>query len=355
MEPTTIILPLAGLISGIILGFIARRNFFCTLSSLEQHWYANNSNGVKTWALSAVVAVILTQLSIFGGLIDTSTILYLTPNFSWLSAIVGGLAFGFGMALIGTCGYGALVRLGGGSLKSLMAILVLGIAALSTQRGILAFARTEVFNEFQIDFSFAGNQSIPSILSALSGYDLKLITIAAILAPALYWIFKDKTFRHNRTAIFTGSVVGTIITIGWLVTTKLSQESFDPIQIESASFVAPISDTILQFGVVTGAGPDYGVGMVIGTVLGSVIAARTANNVRWEACDDARELSRHIAGATLMGFGGVLALGCTIGQGVSAASLLAISVPITMASIILGARMGLAWLLEGSTLAPFRN
>ena len=96
-------------------------------------------------------------------------------------------------------------------------------------------------------------------------------------------------------------------------------------------------------------------GMVVGTILGAAIAANSADDVRWEACDDARELSRHIAGAAMMGFGGVLALGCTIGQGVSAASLLAVSVPVSMLSIIFGARLGLAWLLEGSIVSAFRR
>lgn len=354
MEPTTILLPLAGLASGTALGFIARKNFFCTLSSLEQYWYANDSTGVRTWVLATAVAIIMTQTSIFIGFFDPTQSIYLTPNFGWLGAIIGGLSFGFGMAMIGTCGYGALVRLGGGSLKSLMAILVLGIAALSTQRGLLAIGRTEIIDNAQIDLSFAGDQSITSLMSSIFGIDLSLATTIAIVALMLFWIFKNQSYRRNSKGITTGVVVGSIISFGWWITSYLSAESFDPIQVESASFVAPISDTIMQFGVVTGAGPDYGVGMVIGVILGSAIAAKISNNVHWEACDDARELKRHITGAMLMGFGGVLALGCTIGQGVSAASLLSISVPISMGSIVLGARFGLAYLLEGSFSAGFR-
>lgn len=354
MDTTAIILPLAGLISGTVLGFIARKNFFCTLSSLEQHWYAGNSNGVRTWVLSATVAIILTQASILFGFFDPTQSIYLTPNFGWLGAVIGGLCFGFGMALIGTCGYGALVRLGGGSLKSLMAVLILGLAALSTQRGLLAIGRTQVIDQAQIDFSFAGDQSITTLASTFAGTNLTIPIILIILAGLFYWIFKDKTYRANNTGIVTGVIVGSIVSFGWWITSYLSSESFDPIQVESTSFVAPISDTIMQFGVVTGAGPDYGVGMVLGVILGSAIAARIANDVRWEACDDARELRRHITGAVLMGFGGVLALGCTIGQGVSAASLLAVSVPISMGSILIGARLGLAYLLEGSITAGFR-
>lgn len=354
MELSVFGLPLAGLISGTVLGFVARKNFFCTLSSLEQHWYAGNSSGVRTWALAVVVAIVLTQFSVFAGVFDPKLSIYLTPNFGWLGAIIGGLCFGFGMALVGTCGYGALVRLGGGSLKSLMAVLVLGLAALSTQRGVLAISRTEIFDRAQIDFSFAGDQSITSVLSSLVGADISIPVIAVIVAALLFWIFRERAYRSNRSGMFTGLIVGSVISAGWWITSYFSRQSFEPVQVESASFVAPISDTIMQFGVVTGLGPDYGVGMIVGVVLGSAIAARIADSVHWEACDDARELSRHIIGASLMGFGGVLALGCTIGQGISAASLLAVSVPLSMGSIIIGARMGLAWLLEGSVTAPFR-
>ena len=354
MEATTYLLPFTGLVSGLVLGFVARKNFFCTLSSLEQYWYANNSTGVRTWALAATIAIIFTQTAVYFEYFEPTESFYLTPNFGWLGAIFGGLAFGLGMALVGTCGYGALVRLGGGSLKSLMAVLVLALTALSAQRGLLAYGRTEINTLGQLDFSDAGDQSIPTLVSHFVGTDITLPVTALIVALLLVWIFRDREYRTDPKAIFTGTVVGGVVSTGWIATSYFSEESFDPIQVESASFVAPISDTLLQFGIVTGAGPDYGVGMVIGVIVGSAIAAMLSDNVRWEACDDARELSRHILGAALMGFGGVLALGCTIGQGVSAASLLAVSVPVTMGSILIGAKIGLAWLVEGSAMSAFR-
>lgn len=354
MEITSFLLPLAGLISGIILGYIARRNFFCTLSSLEQHWYAGNSNGIRTWALAALCAMVMTQTLVFSGIFEPSDSFYLTPQFGWISAIIGGLCFGFGMAMIGTCGYGALVRLGGGSLKSLMAVLVIGLTALSTQRGLLAYGREGINQNTQIDLSFAGDQSLTSIASTLVGTDISFVVIAMIAIISGIWIFKDKQFRQYRAGHVSAGIIGLVIASGWIITSLISDASFDPVQIESASFVAPISDTIMQFGVVTGIGPDYGVGMVLGTIAGSAIAAKQADDIRWEACDDARELSRHIIGAAMMGFGGVLALGCTIGQGVSAASLLAVSVPVTMTSIVIGSKMGLSYLLEGSLFSALK-
>ena len=98
-----------------------------------------------------------------------------------------------------------------------------------------------------------------------------------------------------------------------------------------------------------------GVGLVLGGVAGSAACAFRQHDVRWEACDDARELGRHLAGGALMGIGGVFAMGCTIGQGVTAVSALAISAPVVLASIFVGARMGLAYLIEGSPLEAFRS
>ncbi len=355
MENSIFLLPLSGLLVGILLGYVARRNFFCTLSSLEQHWYAGNSNGLRTWVLAATIAAASTQILVGAGQIDLSDSFYLTPNFGWLGAIVGGFAFGLGMAFVGTCGFGALVRLGGGSLKSLMAVLILGLAALSAQRGFLALGRTGFFDNFQIDLNFAGTQSIPDVVSHLTSENAYLPVVIILILVPLIWIFKDRKYRQDTKSIITGVIMGCLVTLGWVVTSYFATHSFDPIQIESASFVAPVGDTILQFAAFTGSTPDYGIGVVIGTIIGSAIAARSADNVRWEACDDARELSRHILGAALMGAGGVLALGCTIGQGISAASLLAISVPVTMLSIGVGARMGLSYLLEGSFFSALKN
>ncbi len=355
MDNASLLVVLSGLSGGLVLGFVARRNFFCTLSALEQHWYAGNSDGLRTWALAAVFATLFTQILVAVGLFEPTDSFYLTPYFGLPAAVIGGICFGFGMALIGTCGFGALVRVGGGSLKSLIAILVLGLVALSTQRGILALGRIGVFDRISLDLTFAGSQSLPDLASAYAGRDLSLpVTVLAIAVPAA-WILSNRDFRQNRKAVATSCIIGLVIAFGWLSTSILGAHGFVPVQIESASFVTPVADTILQFAVFTGAMPDYGVGMVLGTIIGAALAAKQADDIRWEACDDAAELSRHIIGAALMGFGGVLALGCTVGQGISAASLLAVSVPVTVISIGFGARMGLAWLLEGSALAPFRG
>jgi hypothetical protein len=134
------------------------------------------------------------------------------------------------------------------------------------------------------------------------------------------------------------------------MTSSFRQSSFDPVQLEAGSFVLPPGELLFQLIAVVGTTPDYGVGMVVGVVIGAFLTAKVRNDIRWEACDDAHELGRHLGGAFLMGTGGVFAMGCTIGQGVSAMSVMAISAPIVFASILLGARLGLSYLLEGSLL-----
>lgn len=348
-------LPLAGLAAGFTMGFAARRHHFCTMSALERHWYAGDSHGLRTWVLAAAVALVLSQALAFADLADLEASFYLSPDFGWTGAIIGGLAFGFGMALVGTCGFGALVRTGGGSLRSVVVLVMLGLSALAAQRGLIAQGRVHIVDNLALDLSFAGDQSIGSLLSALAGVDLRL-PVAALVALALFWwVFRDRAYRGQTGRIVTGTAIGGAIAFGWVATTLAYRHSFDPVQIEAGSFVVPVADTILQFVAYTGVLPDYGVGLVMGVVIGAAACAFNRRDVRWEACDDARELGRHLIGGFLMGTGGVFAMGCTIGQGVTAVSALALSAPIVMVSIAIGARMGLAYLIEGSAFAAFRS
>lgn len=347
-------LAFAGLGAGILLGFVARANHFCTMSALERMWYADDSRGVRTWMLAAATAMIATQSLQALGMVDTQSSFYIHSSFAWVGAIAGGLAFGIGMALVGTCSFGALVRLGGGSLRSLIVLIVLGLAAMSAQKGLVAQARVALSDNHAIDLSEMGGQSIGALASWWSGHDLTL-TIALVAGLAmLCWIFSERRYRSHTGSILTGLTIGLIITFGWWATTYASEHSFEVVQIEAGSFVVPVADTILHAITFTGVVPDYGVGLVLGVIGGAAACAAWKRDVRWEACDDARELGRHIAGGALMGFGGVFAMGCTIGQGVTGVSALAISAPLVLASIFLGAKLGLAYLIEGSPLGAFR-
>jgi hypothetical protein len=341
-------LPLAGLLIGTIMGLVARWNHFCTLSALERYWYGADADGLRTWVLAGAVALLSTQTLIALGVIDLRESFYLDASFLLPGAVLGGFLFGLGMALVGTCGFGALVRLGGGSLRSLIIVITIGLAALTAQRGLIGRVRETYFEPLSFDFSQAGTQSLSDIVESITGFSLQLALALLVGISLLYWVFLSASYRSNVRSILTGTVIGLCVTAGWLTTYHLSHVLFRQVQIESASFVMPPGELILGFIAVTGTIPDYGIGLVVGVVFGSGMAACFTKDVHWEACDDARELSRHLSGACLMGVGGVLATGCTVGQGISALSTMAVSAPIVFVSICLGARLGLRYLIEGS-------
>ena len=355
MPEPEIILPFLGVGAGLVLGFCARVNRFCTLSALERFWYAGDASGLRTWALAAATAMAFTQGLVWVGVVDIGQSFYLQPSLPLTGAILGGLMFGFGMALVGTCGFGAIIRLGGGSLRALVVLIALGLCAMAVQRGVLAQLRVPVIDNLAIDLSSFPDQAVSTLISSGLGFDMKPGVVLIILACLLFWIFRDRDFRNKRLNILTGFIVGAVISFGWFATSWVSREAFVPIQIEAGAFVVPIADTVLQVITYTGTLPDYGVGLMIGTLAGAAGGAFWQRDIRWEACDDARELSRHLGGAALMGVGGVISMGCTIGQGISAFSTLAVSAPIVMIAIAIGARFGLAYLIEGSIFAALRR
>lgn len=348
-------LPGAGVLIGSVIGFAARRYHFCTMSALERHWYAGDSTGLRSWVLAAAVALTLTQAMAAIGWLDISDSFYLTEPLYVAGTIIGGIMFGIGMALVGTCGFGAIIRLGGGNMRALVVLTGIALAALAAQRGLTGHARIALLDPFSLDLDRFGGQSAGALLSGLVGYEVTFPLAIAIAAVLFVWIFRSAAFRRDREKITSGIVIGAGISAGWLATSTLSDRLFDPVQIEAGSFVMPLGDAMLQIITVTGTLPDYGVGLVAGILIGATISAWRSRDMRWEACDDARELSRHLIGAFLMGTGGVFALGCTIGQGVSAVSVMAVSTPIAMLSIAFGARIGLAYLLEGSAFAFLRR
>lgn len=348
------LLPAAGLLIGVLLGAVARHFRFCTLTALERHWYAEDSNGLRSWVLASTVAIIATQGLIYLNVINLDESFYVIPRISIIGSIGGGILFGIGMALVGTCGFGALVRIGGGSLQSLVVVVGIGLAALSAQRGVLSIARESLIEPLALHLPQPGSQSIPSIVSSFTDPVFYWPTVLVCISLLLIWLFKDRSFRSSRKAILSGLLIGLCVALGWLATYLLSQYSYDTVQLESASFVLPPGQLVQTIISGTAPIPDYGVGLVLGVVVGALLTALWHRDIRWEACDDARELRRHLGGALLMGVGGVLAAGCTLGQGVSAASVLAVSAPMVFLSICLGARIGLSWLLEGSPFSFLR-
>jgi uncharacterized membrane protein YedE/YeeE len=330
--------------AGLALGFLARRGRFCTLGAIEDAVYAADTRRLRAWALAAAVAMIGTQILAVQTGFDLSRSIYVGPRLEWGGAVIGGLLFGLGMALVGTCGFGTLLRLGGGDLKALLAFLVIGVASYMAMHGLTAMVRLQLVDPLAADLAPRASQTVGDILGlSPSG---KAAMVAVVVLALLGLVFADRSFRKSRLLIMTGIGVGLLVVVGWWITGVAGQDAFAVRRTESFSFVAPLGETVFYAMLASGVRIDFPVGAVLGVLAGAFLAAFAYGEFRWEAPDDAREVRRHLLGAFLMGTGGVTALGCTVGQGVTGVSTLAVGSFLAIAAIFGGARLGLWWLVE---------
>lgn len=332
-----------GLLGGIVLGLAARLGRFCTLGAIEDALYGQDGRRLWMWVLALGTAIAGTALLSGTGLLDPTRSIYLQVAWNPAASIFGGALFGYGMALSGNCGYGALARLGGGDLRSLMIVLVMGLAAYVTLSGPLAYLRVIVFPERPAGVDTPGLAHLGERMLGIPA----AFMAAAIGVTLLLLALSRLASRKNRAFIIWGIAVGLAITSGWLGMALVSLRSFDAYGPVSHSFSAPLGETLLYAMTATGNSLSFGVGSVAGVVAGAFIACLWKGHFTWEACDDPRELRRQIIGAALMGIGAVVAIGCSVGQGLSAFSVLSYSAPVTLAAIIAGAALGLRQLITG--------
>lgn len=333
-----------GCAGGIGLGLAARLGRFCSLGAIEDVLYQGSNTRARQWGVAIGVAVIGVFALVSLGLFDPRQTLYLAKQWSPTASILGGLMFGYGMALAGNCGFGALARLGGGDLRNFVIVIVMGLASYMTLNGPLAALRVAIFPPQPAESPAGAAHWLHAHGMPLgaSGMIIGLVILAIALA--------SKHYRQEHKSIAWGAVVGAVIVAGWASTSWVSYATFDALPVESHSFAAPIGDTLFYIMTSSAISLTFGVGSVIGVLIGAAIGALIKGHFRWESCDDPRELKRQIGGAVLMGIGAVLAFGCTIGQGISAFSVLAFSAPITAASIIVGAAVGLHQLIYGFSI-----
>ncbi len=342
---------MGGLVAGTGLGFAARWGNFCTLGAVEDVIFGGNFDRFRIWILAIAVAIAGTFLLDQFTSINIADAFYLATPTTLIATLAGGLIFGLGMSLVGTCGFGALARIGGGDLKSVVTFLVMGITAYATLSGAGAYLRIGLFPEPSIPAQPAGFAHMAAQMffgtPNMWAYGLAAIMMAAV--------FYSSRFRKKYKSVIAGILIGLMIVWGWYTTGILAADEFDPYRLESLTFSAPLGESIMYVMTMTGSTLKFGIGATVGVIFGAAVTTIAQGYFRWEACDDARELRRQMMGGVLMGFGGVLALGCTIGQGISAFSTLAFSAPIALIGILCGAWLGLHFLVHGSISEAFQH
>jgi len=336
-----------------VFGAVGNKTQFCTMGAVSDVVNMGDWNRMRMWLLAIAVATAGASALQLSGLVDLSKTIYTSPRFTWLSYIAGGLLFGIGMTLASGCGSRTLIRIGTGNLKSLVVAIVLAITAYMTLKGILGVFRLAALDS--VGATFASGQDLPSFIARALGLDKKLVLAALGLAVAcglLAFVFKAREFRTFDN-VLGGLVVGLVVVGGWVLSGNVGHLAEDPAtleekflatnsgRMESFSFVAPQAYLLELFMLWSDKSRvmTFGIAAVLGMFSGSLAWSLATRSFRLESFRDAEDLINHLVGGALMGFGGVLALGCTIGQGITGLSTLALGSILAFFSMIAGAAL----------------
>jgi uncharacterized membrane protein YedE/YeeE len=323
---------LAGLLAGAAFGGTVQRTNFCTMGAISDIVLFADWRRMRAWLLAIAIALLATQALAVLGMVDLHRSAYLDTAPVWPAVVLGGLLFGFGMTQTGGCVSKNLVRLGGGNLKSLVVLAVFAVVALLTTLIVTS------------------PEATPALPQASGASAVARVTTAILAGGALLlFCLKDGGFRRSRRDLGAGLVLGALVAVLWLVPALGATA-----QPALLNFVAPVSEAARGLVDAATGGLGFGVAAMIGAVAGAFVAARASGTFRTErfACRD--DVFRHLVGAALMGAGGALAMGCTIGHGITGLSTLAGPSILAFFALIAGGLAGVRYLEHGSVRGLLR-
>ena len=332
------------------LGAVANKTNFCTMGAVSDWVNMGDTGRLRAWLLAGAVAllgVVILEASGKATLGNMTFPPYRTANFAWLRYLLGGLLFGIGMTLASGCGNKTLVRIGGGNLKSLVVLIIAAgcaYAMLWTDFYNAAFGK--LVGATTVDLAASGFKS--QTLGDLTGIGNTVAGLVVALAIVIF-AYVSKEFRGSRDNQLAGILIGLIVIAGWYVTGSAMgaewKEFADfadtkPLRVETQSFtfISPMGDiaryamnprdlSLINFGIVA----------LLGVIVGSFIWAVISKGFRVEWFVSGGDFASHAIGAVLMGIGGVLSMGCTVGQAITGVSTLALGSFLTFGAIVVGA------------------
>ena len=346
----------AALALGLAFGAIAQRTHFCTMGAIADVLNIGDWSRLRMWALAVGVAMIGFNTMVALGWVKAADSVYAVPVLRWASLALGGLMFGFGMVLASGCGSKTLVRIGGGNLKSLVVFVVLAVSALAAMRGAPALLRVATVDQLQ--WTLASGQDLPSLTAGLGGsLGQRAALLGSLIGGALVaWALVRREGRSADVLLGGLGIGGLVVALWWVSGVmghlaehpKTLEEAFlatNSQRMESFSFVAPLGYVLdgLMFASDTSRRITQGMVLVLGVVMGSALVALAGRSFRWEGFRGFEDTANHLVGAALMGLGGVTAMGCTIGQGLSGLSTLSLGSFIAVAGIVAGSWAALRW------------
>jgi len=365
MIPEHIIL-LTTFVVTLVLGAVLQRTGFCTMGAIADIFLMSRLDRIRQWSLAIGISIITVSIFSSLGMIDSTKSIYTNAKLMYLSVLLGSILFGCGMVLASGCGAKTLIRIGGGSLKSLVVFIVMGLVAYMTLRGFLGVIRVSLLDSVFV--TLPGPQDLPSILSSTFEFNrsvMHLLLAVLIGGGLILFALLNKSFWTFNN-LLAGITVGVSVSLMWFVSGYLAYTSEDPNtlqeaflltnsgKMESLSFVAPYAYAIdwLMFYSDASRVLTIGIVAVLGLTCGSALYALKTKTFRWESFTNVEDTANHLVGASLMGFGGITALGCTFGQGLSGISMLALSSFLALFGFFVGAYLALRYLQARLTPNP---
>ncbi len=303
---------------GAVFGFLAERTAFCFRRSLVGD---DRRMAMGVWLTALAAALIGTQAAVFAGFVSFDDHRFMNADLPWLAIVTGGVLFGAGMVLTRGCVSRLTVLTGSGNLRALTVLLIFAITAHATLKGVLAPLRTTL-----------GSVTVPLESAALPGSAVVWTVVIALAALFVAWRSGNRLLSLGMAA-----VIGLLVPVAWVGTGYVLYDDFDPIAMESLSFTAPAADTLFWTVASTSISANFGTGLVGGVLAGALVGAVLFGNFQWQSFSSPRETGRYAAGAVLMGIGGVLAGGCTVGAGLAGVPTLSIAAVLAIGAIAAGA------------------
>lgn len=332
----------AGLLLGCGFGAAARLGRFCLLRGLRQAAGLDRSEprgsapALQAFALALAVALLASQGMQLAGWVDLGQAQIARSQFSIPGVLMGGALFGLGMVLANSCGARALVLLAGGNLRSLVTVVFLALGAQASMTGVLAPLRQGLQSWFALSLPQA------TLLQTLQASGMAASTAFALAAllPALLllvYALRRPALRQSPVQWLSALAIGLLVALGWWITAHVQVDAFDPVKLTSLSYVGPLAESLLYLQLAVGRDFSLGPALTLGTLIGAAAAAQLTRSARWEGFEQPGRLAACALGGLLMGFGGALAAGCSIGQGLSGLSTLAYASLPAIAGILMGA------------------
>lgn len=335
-----------------LLGFIVHRSHFCTMGAIADIFLMQDWARAYQWMTATGLAMLGFGMLSVGGLIDPTKTLYASAKWYWASTLTGGFLFGFGMVLSSGCGLKSLVRAGAGNLKSLVVLIVMGSFAFMTIKGVFAVIRVATIDHLAVNISGGANWANLLGFASVDQWGWFAIASSVLFLVAILCFKKARESSNLITGLLIGSLfVGIWWVGGYMGHVAEHPDTLEEVfvgsksgRIEAFSFVGPVAyfwnwlefysdkSNLLSTGVIS----------VIGVFTGSLTSALTNSTFKWEGFSQNEDMGFHLSGAVMMGIGGVLALGCTVGQGISGLSTLSLNASTALLGIISGAWISLS-------------